>query len=253
MTTAEPSFNQVARYNALMDVVANRLTNRAFDPEYVVPDEHYKLILEAARHGPSGANAQPWHYIVVKDPAMKEKLGDTFLVEQNRRAKLGMKFPTPNYKGMKTAPGLILVAGDFRFIRAFPVMNDDSELDRKYKVNAERILLQSVAASVMSAPAAFLIAKIMLPETEVSATGGKVETNHRNPVSEKVGDLTFNFLAGDFFQNNPFILPTFTAYAAEEAAGKGQRYLLDAYCGSGLFALSLAAHNWVGLFLKKIK
>ncbi|MDB4268267.1 methyltransferase domain-containing protein, partial [Akkermansiaceae bacterium] len=49
-----------------------------------------------------------------------------------------------------------------------------------------------------------------------------------------------NFLAGDFFQNNPFILPAFTAYAAEEAAGEGQRYLLDAYCGSGLFALSLA-------------
>ena len=32
-----------------------------------------------------------------------------------------------------------------------------------------------LTASVLSAPAAFLIAKIMLPETEVSATGGKVE------------------------------------------------------------------------------
>lgn len=151
MTSSTDQFNQLDRYNALMDVVSNRLTNRAFDPEYVVPDQHYELILEAARHGPSGANAQPWHYIVVKDSGMKEKLGNTFLAEQNRRAKLGMKFPTPNYKGMKTAPGLIVVAGDFRFIRAFPVLNDDSELDRKYKVNAERILLQSVAASVMSA------------------------------------------------------------------------------------------------------
>lgn len=151
MTSSTDQFNQLDRYNALMDVVSNRLTNRAFDPEYVVPDEHYELILEAARHGPSGANAQPWHYIVVKDSGMKEKLGNTFLAEQNRRAKLGMKFPTPNYKGMKTAPGLIVVAGDFRFVRAFPVLNDDSELDRKYKVNAERILLQSVAASVMSA------------------------------------------------------------------------------------------------------
>ncbi len=32
-----------------------------------------------------------------------------------------------------------------------------------------------LTASVMSAPAAFLIAKIMLPETQLSATGGKVE------------------------------------------------------------------------------
>ena len=52
---------------------------------------------------------------------------------------------------MKTAPGLIVIVADFRFIRAFPVLNDDSELDRKYKQNAERILLQSVAASTMSA------------------------------------------------------------------------------------------------------
>lgn len=144
-------FNQVDRYQALMEVVQSRITNRAFDPDYMVPREHFEMILEAARHAPSGANAQPWHYIVITDPALKERLGDTFLNEQQRRAKLGMKFPTPNYKGMKTAPGLILVVADFRFIRAFPVLNDDSELDRLYKQNAERILLQSVAASVMSA------------------------------------------------------------------------------------------------------
>jgi nitroreductase len=149
--TNDNRFNQVDRYRALMDVVQSRLTNRAFDPDYVVPKEHYEMILEAARHAPSGANAQPWHYIVVTDPAMKERLGDTFLNEQQRRAKMGMKFPTPNYKGMKTAPGLILVVADFRFTRAFPVLNDDSDLDRLYKQNAERILLQSVAASVMSA------------------------------------------------------------------------------------------------------
>ncbi|MDX1436235.1 MAG: nitroreductase family protein [Anaerolineales bacterium] len=144
-------FNQVDRYQALMDVVESRMTNRAFDPDYVVPQEHYQWILEAARHAPSGANAQPWHYIVVTDPEMKARLADTFLAEQNRRAKLGMKFPTPNYLGMKTAPGLIVVVADFRFVKAFPVLNDDSPLDQRYKINAERILLQSVAASVMSA------------------------------------------------------------------------------------------------------
>lgn len=144
-------FNKTERYDALMDVVANRLTNRAFDAGYKVPKKHYELILEAARHGPSGANAQPWHYIVITQPEMKQRLADTFVAEQNKRAKMGMKFPTPNYRGMATAPGLILVAADFRFIKAFPVLNDDSETDRLYKVNAERILLQSVAASVMSA------------------------------------------------------------------------------------------------------
>jgi len=144
-------FNQRARYDALMDVIQGRMTNRAFDPDYVVPKEHYEMILEAARHAPSGANAQPWHYIIVTDPEMKEQLGQRFMDEQQERAKLRMKFPTPNYAGMKTAPGFIVVVADFRYVNAFPVLNDGSEKDRLYKQNAERILLQSVAASVMSA------------------------------------------------------------------------------------------------------
>ena len=43
-----------------------------------------------------------------------------------------------------------------------------------------------LTASVMSAPAAFLIAKIMLPETEVSATGGKVELRFEKSASNLV-------------------------------------------------------------------
>ena len=142
--------DELARYDALMDVVRNRMTNRAFAPSEV-PREHFELILEAARHAPSGANAQPWHYVVVTDPGVKETIGRLFVEEQQRRARLHMGFPTPNYNGVKTAPGLIVVVADFRFVRAFPVLNDDSVLDRLYKKNAERILLQSVAASTMSA------------------------------------------------------------------------------------------------------
>lgn len=148
--TAPTVVNTVARYDALMEVVRARMTNRAFAP-HAVPREHFELILEAARHAPSGANAQPWHYIVVTDPKVKEFIGSLFVEEQQRRAKLRMGFPTPNYNGAKTAPGFIVIVADFRFVRAFPVLNDDSELDRLYKKNAERILLQSVAASTMSA------------------------------------------------------------------------------------------------------
>src|SRR5271163_14671 len=151
-TVSDPEkFNNVARYDALMDVVRNRMTNREFVPGYKVPKEHFEMILEAARHAPSGANAQPWHYIVVNDPVTRETLTQCFLDEQQHRAKLRMGFPTPNYRGVKTAPGLIVVCCDYRFIRAFPVLLDGSEEDKRYKENAERILLQSVAASTMSA------------------------------------------------------------------------------------------------------
>ena len=140
-----------SRYDALMEVVRNRMTVRAFDANHVVPREHYEMILEAARHGPSGANAQPWHFIVVTDQELKNRIMEYFREEQVQRAKLKMKFPTPDYRGLATAPGLIVIASDFRWVKAFPVLNDGSELDRMYKENAERILLQSVAAATMSA------------------------------------------------------------------------------------------------------
>ncbi|MFM2141482.1 MAG: hypothetical protein RLZZ476_26 [Verrucomicrobiota bacterium] len=59
---------------------------------------------------------------------------------------------------------------------------------------------------------------------------------------EQVGPVKFEFQAGDFFQNNPFILADFVSYAVAEARESGARYLVDAYCGSGLFGISAAAH-----------
>lgn len=148
---ARHDFGDTTRYNALMNVIENRMTVRAFDPDYVVPREQYEMILEAARHGPSGANSQPWHFIVVTDPEIKKSIAEYFREEQRLRAKLKMKFPTPDYRGLATAPGFIVVVSDFRWVKAFPVLNDGSELDRMYRENAERILLQSVAAATMSA------------------------------------------------------------------------------------------------------
>jgi len=74
----------------------------------------------------------------------------------------------------------------------------------------------------------------------IRATGDHIETNPKAVVTETVGDIAFDFLAGDFFQNNPFILPEFTGHVAEKAKAGGTRFLVDAYCGSGLFALTLA-------------
>jgi 23S rRNA (uracil1939-C5)-methyltransferase/tRNA (uracil-5-)-methyltransferase len=78
---------------------------------------------------------------------------------------------------------------------------------------------------------------------------GVVTTDYDTVITETVarddaapGDapLKLEFLARDFFQNNPFILPAFTGYARRQAAATGARFLVDAYCGSGLFALSCA-------------
>jgi len=70
---------------------------------------------------------------------------------------------------------------------------------------------------------------------------GVVTTDYDAIVTESIGALKLHFLARDFFQNNPFILPAFTDHVRREAASSGARFLVDAYCGSGLFALSAAS------------
>jgi tRNA/tmRNA/rRNA uracil-C5-methylase (TrmA/RlmC/RlmD family) len=71
--------------------------------------------------------------------------------------------------------------------------------------------------------------------------GGAVTTDYDTVVTEQVGGLKLKFLARDFFQNNPFILPAFAGHVRAQAAAGGARFLVDAYCGSGLFALSAAS------------
>ena len=75
---------------------------------------------------------------------------------------------------------------------------------------------------------------------------GAVTTDYDAIITETITrddepPLKLRFLARDFFQNNPFILPAFTGYVRAQAAASGARFLVDAYCGSGLFALSAAS------------
>ncbi|MBC7250741.1 MAG: nitroreductase family protein [Anaerolineae bacterium] len=59
---------------AAMKIIEDRRSIRDYTDE-PVSEEHLKMILEAARLAPSGENAQPWRFIIVKDPATRKKLG----------------------------------------------------------------------------------------------------------------------------------------------------------------------------------
>ncbi len=68
-----------------------------------------------------------------------------------------------------------------------------------------------------------------------------VVTDPKKLVSEKVGDLIFHFKAGEFFQNNPFVLPLLVEHVVQQAKTDEISLLVDAYCGGGLFGLSAAS------------
>jgi nitroreductase len=58
---------------ATMKVIQDRRSIREWTEEPVSEDD-IALILEAGRQAPSGENAQPWRFIMVKDPAMRKKM-----------------------------------------------------------------------------------------------------------------------------------------------------------------------------------
>lgn len=58
------------------ELVKNRQSTRAFDTERVVDREVISRILEAARLSPSACNAQPWHFIVVDEPELKNNIAE---------------------------------------------------------------------------------------------------------------------------------------------------------------------------------
>ncbi len=60
--------------DAAIKVIQDRRSIRNFTDE-LIADQDLEMILEAARLAPSGENAQPWRFIVVKDVLMRKKLG----------------------------------------------------------------------------------------------------------------------------------------------------------------------------------
>ncbi len=68
----------------ILDVIISRRSIRRYKPD-PVPDEMIDKILEAARWAPTGENYQPWRFIVITDPDIKNKIGDLAKVGSGSR------------------------------------------------------------------------------------------------------------------------------------------------------------------------
>ncbi|KAK6356571.1 tRNA(m5U54)methyltransferase [Orbilia javanica] len=92
------------------------------------------------------------------------------------------------------------------------------------------------------------------PETTQSYTDVKTcITDSKALVTEWVGRAKFASPAGSFFQNNNSILEKFTGFVQEQLVIPGlaerdssESYLIDAYCGSGLFSIC-CGHGFKGI------
>jgi len=115
--------------NEFIEVVKRRRSIRRFKPD-PIPEGSVETILETARWAMSGANGQPWEFVVVSDKETIVKIAEINIelsrkrlcvIEDTRKEEL--RHPmfrrfNPKLPGWKDAPVLIAVCGDLRTYQA---------------------------------------------------------------------------------------------------------------------------------------
>ena len=93
--------------NTTLSDILSRTSIRQYTDEDVA-DSQLEALLRAGMAAPSCCNIQPWHFVVVKDSAMRQQMADAF----------GPAKPAAK------APVVIVVCGDMQTMRESPVSDN---------------------------------------------------------------------------------------------------------------------------------
>lgn len=155
-------------YESFLDLVVRRRSIRKFKRESI-PDEYVDKIIEVARWAPSGANSQPWEFIVVKNKKLRNKIID-FAIEQTRTSykiertrEKGLRFfeqgGPPAKEFNRDAPVFILVCGDPRTKDFYPLIYTLTTGDQIYQSSlASAFLYMTLAATSLGLASKWLTA-----------------------------------------------------------------------------------------------
>ncbi len=111
------------------EVVKARRNIRRYKPD-PIPEGYIERILDAARFAQSGANGQPWEFLVVKDANLRSELAKVLAEERTQGHEIEMsRVPEMRHLGstreaygghigIKIAPATIVVLGDPRTFQA---------------------------------------------------------------------------------------------------------------------------------------
>ncbi|OGQ84479.1 MAG: hypothetical protein A3F90_17050 [Deltaproteobacteria bacterium RIFCSPLOWO2_12_FULL_60_19] len=119
----------------LLDVVRSRRSVRVYRTGKVT-DKQLEMILEAARWAPSGANTQPWEFVVTRDRAKMKRVRQIYDQEWKQR-----KLEDPvNYKGLKKdyvgdVSVLVLVCADPRTMRVYLTTRQPGDREKLFQAS----------------------------------------------------------------------------------------------------------------------
>jgi len=122
-----------------------RSSRTGFLEDREVSDDQLNLLLEAARAAPSGGNAQPWEFIIIRDKDMRMRIAD--LYKHQLRDKLELErairgTSSVSGVGWRNAPVLILVLGDPRTSLCFPLRTAEDKADSHFFTGLANATLQ---------------------------------------------------------------------------------------------------------------
>jgi len=130
----------------LLAMMRHRRSSRTgFLEDREVSDDQLNLLLEAARAAPSGGNAQPWEFIIIRDKDMRMRIAD--LYKHQLRDKLELErairgTSSVSGVGWRNAPVLILVLGDPRTSLCFPLRTAEDKADSHFFTGLANATLQ---------------------------------------------------------------------------------------------------------------
>ncbi|MBI3090497.1 MAG: nitroreductase family protein [Candidatus Tectomicrobia bacterium] len=113
-----------ATIDDLLEIMRKRRSCRLFEPD-PVPEEMITNILEAGRWAPSGCSSEPWEFIVVRDAERRRRFSEIYSQQRkfSEERDAGPEgFPWPDLSYLFNVPVFIVVAGDRRLNRTYPML-----------------------------------------------------------------------------------------------------------------------------------
>ena len=159
-------------YENLLELLKKRRSTYGYKPDDV-PDELIDQVFEAARWAPSGANSQPWEYVVVKGKELRERIVEffkeqgeiTYRVEQTRTPEHRFpryRKPPKGTPGFAVAPVNIVACGDPRTKEAYPLKaKQDRGESNFYSSLASAFLCMHLAATALGLGSQWVSASAM--------------------------------------------------------------------------------------------
>ena len=133
--------------NNLLKIIQTRRSVRVYKKGNVT-DQQLESILEAARWAPSGANTQPWEFVITRDLGKMKRIRQIYDSEWRQRKR---EDPT-HYKGLKKdyvgdVSVIVLVCGDARTKQVYLTTRQTADREKLFQASIANAVQQMMLAA----------------------------------------------------------------------------------------------------------